>query len=202
MSLFGTLATGIGVGAGMQALGAVTDALGITVSRPRRIDTLMPHVVAEEAHHDELAITDHPVERGAFISDHAFKLPAQLILRCGWSNSSQWQTIGEGYIDQVYDALLALQAEAEPFSVFTGKRLYDNMLIHSLTVTTDQHSENILEVTARLREVIIVETVEAMIPPRDAQADPANTESPTDRGATALGSGIPNNPSNNPWGGV
>lgn len=48
---------------------------------------LQAQVTLEEVHHDELEITDHPVERGAVISDHAFKRPVEVIIRCAWSNS-------------------------------------------------------------------------------------------------------------------
>lgn len=51
------------------------------------LQTLVPQATFEETHTDELEITDHPVESGAVISDHAFKRPAEVIIRCGWSNS-------------------------------------------------------------------------------------------------------------------
>lgn len=41
----------------------------------------------EEHHLDELEVTDHPVEIGAPITDHAYKRPAELTLHLGWSNS-------------------------------------------------------------------------------------------------------------------
>lgn len=48
---------------------------------------IVAQVVIEERHHDELQITEHPVEQGASIADHAFKMPAEVVIRCGWSNS-------------------------------------------------------------------------------------------------------------------
>jgi len=44
-------------------------------------------IVISEQHSDTLTITDHPVEFGSNISDHAFKRPATLVLKYGWSNS-------------------------------------------------------------------------------------------------------------------
>ena len=41
----------------------------------------------EEHHHDQVEITQHPVEFGAMITDHAFKHPAEVRLELGWSNS-------------------------------------------------------------------------------------------------------------------
>jgi len=44
-------------------------------------------VVVEEQHSDTLQITDHPVEFGSNVADHAFKRPSSLVLKYGWSNS-------------------------------------------------------------------------------------------------------------------
>lgn len=50
-------------------------------------EILIPQATLEERHHDELEITEHPVEQGAAISDHAYKRPSTIAIRCGWSNS-------------------------------------------------------------------------------------------------------------------
>lgn len=59
----------------------------IFIQQGRSIETIMPDVVLEEIHRDDLIITDHPVEKGAGTSDHAFKRPEEVEIRCGWSNS-------------------------------------------------------------------------------------------------------------------
>ena len=45
--------------------------------------TSMKDIIAqatfEERHIDELEVTDHPVQQGAMISDHAFRRPLSLI---------------------------------------------------------------------------------------------------------------------------
>ena len=48
----------------------------------------------EEVHHDEIEITDHPVEFGATISDHAFRRPSEIRISCGWSNSPSNTSLG------------------------------------------------------------------------------------------------------------
>lgn len=48
---------------------------------------ITPQVTIEEIHHDEIVITEHPVEKGAVIADHIFKRPAEVVIRCAWSNS-------------------------------------------------------------------------------------------------------------------
>lgn len=123
-------------------------------SRKRIIGTIVPDVIVEEVQTDTLAITDHPVEKGAAISDHAFKLPSEVEMRVGFSNAGG----GEGYVQQVYEEFLALQKARQPFDVTTGKRAYTNMLVKSITVVTDQKSEFALNASISLREIIIVET--------------------------------------------
>lgn len=71
---------------------------GAIMVRPRRgffpfndegesLAPLVAQAYVEEVHNDELEITEHPIEQGAAISDHAYKRPSEVILRCGWSNS-------------------------------------------------------------------------------------------------------------------
>ena len=47
----------------------------------------IPQATIEERSHDELEITEHPVEQGAAIADHAYKRPAEVVIRAAWSNS-------------------------------------------------------------------------------------------------------------------
>lgn len=73
-------------------LPAVSLGLGAVMFRPSRgfvtkSGTIVAQAVIEESHHDELVITEHPVEQGAPIADHAYKRPAEVVIRCAWSNS-------------------------------------------------------------------------------------------------------------------
>lgn len=167
------------------AVGLIGDALApyALISSPlRSISTIIPDVVIDEVHTDDLAITDHPVETGAAISDHAFKIPSRVQMRCGFSNSSAGT---EGYVQSVYQALLALQARREPFDVFTGKRVYRNMLLERVAVETNEASENTLMVIAGLREIILTRTQTAGAS-KDSQAMPEKTASTTDGGTTQM----------------
>jgi hypothetical protein len=167
----------------------------------RKIETIVPDCTIEERHSDRLVITEHPVEQGAAISDHAYKLPSEVTIRYGFSNSSAFlspesasflnvsqalgpvfgqgtplsQAFGEvlggsNYVQTIYQSLLDLQIRRIPFSIITGKRVYNNMLVASLDVTTDASSEYTLMVTVGCREVIIVQTSAVQIPAmKDAQ---------------------------------
>lgn len=163
---------------------SLIDDLYALISAPfRAIGTIVPDVVVEESHRDQLVITDHPVERGAAISDHAFKLPVEVEIRCGFSNSTAG---AEGYVQEVYQEFLDLQAARQPFDVFTGKRQYSNMLIRSLEVTTDERSEHALYLSVGLREVIIVDTATTKSAPQNMQASPQKTANVVNTGAKQI----------------
>lgn len=166
-----------------QVLGDALAPYALIYSPLRAIGTIFPDVVIEEISDDDLAITDHPVEVGATISDHAFMMPCRVLMRCGWSNSTAGT---EGYVQEVYQALLALQRQREPFTVYTGKRVYTNMLIGRLNQETTQETENALMVVAGLREVIITNTQQTSSAPQSAQGVPERTTSVSDTGSVNI----------------
>lgn len=177
--------------------------------RPKRsIGAFVAQVTISESHKDELEITEHPVQQGASIADHAFKRPAEVTVVCAWSNSPSYSSLVGGLVGAVaqtldgvqslvtgnsasqvretYQKLLKLQSDRIPFDVYTGKRAYKNMLLRSLTVETEKETENVLMVTAVLRQVIIVSTQTVTVPSAAVQADPASTAAPVDKGSKAL----------------
>lgn len=182
---------------------------GVDVNEVFTSDPIIPQVTLEELHHDEVMITSHPVERGAAISDHAFKMPVEVIIRAAWSNSPSssggifGQAVGVaaallnsplvgavsavpqtvagassafaaaqsmftgnavGQVRAVYKQLQDLQISFIPFTVYTGKRKYTNMLMKSLNVVTNIDTENSLLVTVHCQEVIIVDTELTTLP--------------------------------------
>ncbi|MFG1302182.1 hypothetical protein V5F49_20555 [Xanthobacter sp. V3C-3] len=151
----------------------------ILVGSGRSIGGIRPQVVVEETARDSLFITNHPVEKGAAISDHAFKLPAECEMRCAWSDSGNYQ----GYSRAIYSALQSLQSKRQPFTVTTGKRTYRNMLIAGIEITTSAATEYALFVRVLLREVIIVSTSTVSTgSSAGTRADPARTGGTTDGG--------------------
>lgn len=155
-------------------------AAGPVLIQPRRsIGGLYPDIVIEEQHEDSLQITEHPVEQGAAINDHAFKKPESVIIRGGVSDSSG---LGGNPAVEFYEKLLELQKKREPFDIVTGKRLHKNMLLESLTEMTGPGTENCLMFTASCREVIIVATQVASVPPAKNHAQPGKTAATVDKG--------------------
>lgn len=78
------MSSGVGFVVGAAQLG-----LQAIVVRPKRsIGAFVATVTIEEQHQDDLQITDHPVEIGANISDHAYRKPSSVIIKAGWSNAA------------------------------------------------------------------------------------------------------------------
>lgn len=140
---------------------------------PRNIGGFVANVTIEEQHVDRLAVTEHPVEQGAAITDHAYKQPARLTIRAGWSNSSPEALGNPFYIQTIYQSFIALQASRQVFDIITGKRTYTNMLIETLIETTDKEHENAMMLVLECKEIIMVNTQTVTVPPAANMSNPS-----------------------------
>ncbi|WP_342754039.1 phage baseplate protein [Pantoea sp. MBD-2R] len=133
----------------------------------RQIGLLIPDVVTSESHTDVLTLTSHPVENGTNISDHAYLTSPTVKMDIGFSSGGSlvdfWDSrqlgVGQGLSPtEIYQNLLEMQKNRNLLDVVTGKRLYSNMLISHLNVTTAANSEHVLFASLTLTEVIIADT--------------------------------------------
>lgn len=189
-------------GAALSAASALIPG-GVFIIPQGNIGGVAIQATIEEMLTDTLEVTEHPVEAGAMISDHAYARPYEIQLRCGWTNSGQSSignslaTLSPGstilspdYVSSVYSQLLALmQPQANgpfaPFTVLTSIRSYTSMLMTSLSLTRDAKTSNALMIVANLRQVIIVTTTSTTLPPTVDQANPASTSETTSVGTVA-----------------
>lgn len=141
----------------------------------RSISTFSGYACLEEDSSDELEITQHPVQRGANITDHAYLKPSTVSIRFSYAPRTT-------PLSQLYTELRDLQASREPFTIVTGKRVYSNMLFKSIAVTTDITKENILSVIGNFQEVILVDVVNTTVPVRSKQKMPEQTDSTQNTG--------------------
>ncbi|MEG0867470.1 MAG: hypothetical protein RSD49_04380 [Hafnia sp.] len=150
----------------------------------RKIGIIIPSVVVSEKHSDTLEITEHPVEVGAAIADHAYKKPSEVVMEVGFSGGGSLLDFASNLTgtsllgmspQQTYQEILNLQASRIPFDVVTGKRLYSNMLIRALEVTTDKTTENVLSAVITLREVLISQTQQISVADKTNMKDGAST---------------------------
>ena len=139
-----------------------------TIVPRRAIGQFHATVTQEEVATDELEITQHPVQQGAAITDHAYVKPAALAIKFTMDEST-------APLRELYQQLLALQASREPFEVVTGKRHYRNMLFKTLGQTTDNQTNNVLAISAQLQEVFIVSVEVVDVPARYKQRNAGKT---------------------------
>ena len=161
--------------------------------------------VIEEHHQDESVITDHPVQIGSVVTDHSYALPSTVTLTYVWGGapslaSDLAQPIefltsllptsandSDSYLKKIYSSLLELKNTPQLLDVYTGKRIYKNMLIETIAVETDKATENILSVRLGLKQIIFAQTriVKGSIP-TTSQALPQQTTPDTDTGGKNL----------------
>lgn len=206
-------------------------ASSLFLQQSNQIGGIQVDTTLEETYEDSIEVTEHPVEAGAQITDHSFKRPMELVLQCGWSDSSTSGALGlvsgllatqsaaaagilgiasaasslfsnpgagnsgsftggamlaSDYVAGIYSNLLQLQESRQPFSVSSGLRVYDNMLLQSIRVRRDQRSQYTLNVQAVMRQVILVSTQTAALAPQANQANPASTADTVNAGAQQL----------------
>lgn len=88
-------------------------------------------------------------------------------------------------IQAIYKKLLALQTSRATFYLYTGKRIYPNMVCKLLTTATDAAKANNLLVTMVCREVIIVSSQTLQLP-KEKQKQPQQTSSAVNAGLQNL----------------
>jgi hypothetical protein len=172
----------------MSAFNLIPRLIGSVFIKPQRsLAGIQADAVLEEHHEDNLVITDHPVEEGAVISDHAYKMPAEVTLEYGWSMSSGFNsTFDSTFLNTLYQQLLQLQVDRTLFDVFTGKRKYSNMLVSSLSCTTDKATENVLLVRITCKEILRATTQVVQLTSSAAQLLPQKTAPIINQGNVGL----------------
>ena len=139
----------------------------LLAGRGRTIMGLTADVTIEEKHKDETQITSHPVDQGSPISDHAYNEPPELTTKIAWAGAPL-------ELSMIYQGLLLIKEQFVRLVVMTGKRLYTDMLIKSMSLTTDLTSENALVLEINFKKVLITKTSETIVT-IDNQATPEAT---------------------------
>ncbi len=110
-----------------------TDSTGASYTLP----DIVAQATIDEHLQDEMEITDHPVELGAAISDHAFKVPTTVVLRLGWSNSP---SAGAGLLGAATGAAAAISPAAR--AVLGGLELAGA----ALSVLTGANADQLVDI--------------------------------------------------------
>lgn len=141
----------------------------------------------EVGHNIETEITEHPVETGAAITDHAYIKPKELTMKVCVSDVHQSLVAGQftgKYPRHVgaWNLLKQLQQDRIPLSVFTKLGSYDNMLIKSLESSDTSETYTMLVAIVKLREIPVarVKTVKISSSPNTTDTNnlPENNATP------------------------
>ncbi|WPS86461.1 hypothetical protein SMD22_18385 [Brevibacillus halotolerans] len=144
-------------------------------------------------HTSRLNITQHPVQTGAALTDHAYLQPKELTMEVGMSD------VGEGLIPgqftgswsrsvHAFKVLQELQALRVPLQVHTRLGLYQNMLIEELTAPDDFTTLSGLRCTVTMREIIVGQVRTVKISSKPAVTDRATRgkQEPVNKNQSAL----------------
>lgn len=136
--------------------------------------------VIREEHTSTIKMTEHPVQTGANVVDHAYVEPAQLVMEIGMSDSmdslvkNQYNGKFETKSVNAYQILLELQKSRLPFQVHTRLNLYKNMLIEEISAPDDYKTKNGLRCTITLKEIFVVEVSTTTVSARVHSTDSTN----------------------------
>ena len=114
----------------------------------------------KENHVGSVRVTEHPVQGGSNISDHAYNLPDKLTIEVLVSDSVQPIVSGQfasGKTKSIsaYEVLRKLKEKRVLVSVRTRLHYYINMIIEGMNVSDDYKSANSLKGTVSLRQVMM-----------------------------------------------
>jgi hypothetical protein len=109
-------------------------------------------------HTQEMEITQHPVQSGADISDHAYQKPFRMTMDIGMSDvmdsyvAGQWSGSSSKSIN-AYQTMLLLERSRTPITVGARLNTYPNMLIESIHTKDDVKTKHGLRATIVFRQL-------------------------------------------------
>lgn len=133
-------------------------------------------------HDSNLAITEHPIQTGANISDHAYMEANKVTFEIGMSDVMQdisdskftKFTNGPSRSINAYEMLRKLQSQRFPIKAITKLWTYDNMLIESITAKEDKTTTYGLRATVTLKEIFVVAVTTVKISERPQKSQETN----------------------------
>ncbi len=140
------------------------------------IDSLTLDASVSETHTSDVEVTEHPVEDGVAVADHARVKPAGLVIEGIISNTPinrsqslrvassfgttiqttnpQDQLAGQpGYAEQAFTLLEQLRDSTKLITVVTGLKTYDDMILTNLSVPRNIQTGDALRFTATFKYV-------------------------------------------------
>lgn len=121
-----------------------------------QIGSLELDATLSEQHQGDVDVTDHPVERGANISDHARSKPEVVTLEGLITNTPISGGFDPTRAAKAYAELLSLKDAGDLLTVVTSRRSYSDMVLTSLSTPVDARTGQALRFSATLKQVRVV----------------------------------------------
>lgn len=125
-------------------------------------------------HSQEVRSTEHPVQSGASLVDHSFKLPSRVILDIGMSDTMDAYEQGmftgaDSKSVSAYQTLIGIQELRIPVTLSTRLDLYENMIIEAIRATDDVKTRYGLRAYVYLRQILVAKVSTSVQSARPAQ---------------------------------
>ena len=114
--------------------------------------------VLKTEHNATMMITEHPVQTGAPIADHAYLEPEEITCEIGMTDVN-----GDGMSVQMYQQLRELMGRREPFTLVTRLHSYENMLISALSVPDDYTTMFALKASIVFKQIRVVQVATVQV---------------------------------------
>ena len=138
-------------------------------------------------HSQSLRRTEHPIQSGASVVDHAYLLPARVVLEIGMSDAMDRFQSGMFTSDtsksiSAFQTLLDLQKLRVPLTLNTRLRSYNNMLIEDIRALEDNRTVHGLRALVSFSQIILANLATTTVSARPDQNGVTNegTKNPTD----------------------
>ncbi len=133
-------------------------------------------------HESTLSITEHPVQTGSNISDHAFMQPNTLSFEVGMSDvmkdisNGSYMSFSSDSTRSItaYKILRQLQLNRVPINVYTKLWDYKNMLIETISEPDNNETAYALKASVTLKELLVATVTTVKISERPQKTDSTN----------------------------
>ncbi len=128
--------------------------------------------VLSEEHSQAATITTDPVETGFALSDHIYHEPDRLTVELAVSDYALHPSSDDPFASstsrsaKAFDLISKVKRAGEPFSVVTGLKLYDNMMILNISCRQDAETSSAMIARVEFEQVTIANTQTVTVPPR------------------------------------
>lgn len=131
-------------------------------------------------HESNLTITEHPIQSGASISDHAYMEPQSVTFEIGMSDVMKdipstaiksFSGVESSRSANAYKILRQLQKDRIAINAITRLGTYNNMLIETISAPDDNKTLYGLKATVTLKEIFVVNVTTVKISKRPHNTD-------------------------------